>query len=279
MIVGIATALLVWTGASGCTGSGGSSQGKAAVSLGPIRFEVKQDGSIDVAVGAKVATSRGSFGVGMGVEYARDNKTDKFLVVIRRPVGAETKEDIYEIDSEHRLRVTSDGRVEDEISPNSVLITVDPGATITVEQIPDAADTAARPTGLPQPAPEFTGTWAGRVAVTANAGGKTPGYAVKLTVRPDSPTREVGTVELVELRCSATLTVPTGVGALRADRIILRQDVVSDPDDACVRQSWVILTALPDGKLKYTDTETDIQPPLTGNDREPSGTVALLSRT
>lgn len=281
LVAGVAAVLFALTASTACTGSGGGggggAQAKAGVSLGPIRFAVKQDGSIDVALGANLATRRGSFGAEKGIEFARKGDSDKFLVVIRRPVNGETKEDVYEIDTENRLRVTSDGRIEEEISPHAVLITVAPGATINVEQISGSSSgggaASARP---PQPPREFAGSWTGRVAESPGSTGKNPGYTVNLTVNPDGQGDQVGTAAMPELRCAATLSVLRQQGAIRADRIVLRMDVTADPDDACPRESWVTLAVIPGGKLKYT--HSTFQPSLTAN-AEPDGTEALLVRS
>ncbi|MFI1581091.1 hypothetical protein [Embleya sp. NPDC020630] len=244
--------------------------------IGPIKFSISTRGKISVSLGARWVTPAGTFGVDGGVDYSRKVATagSELVVVIRHREDGRVKEDVYRVTAAKGLRVTLEGRVVQEFSPGRVLLEADPGTTITIDspdggasasarasagsatRPPDAPlptgsgpsrSTSPRPTAQPttrQLPADFAASWRGSAVGTAT-------FAVGLRLHVGRAKTVVGESDYPG-NCSGTLTLETeDRAAIRADRIVLREDIVRNPKQRCARGGWVVLSKVPGNKLKY----------------------------
>ncbi|GCD95642.1 hypothetical protein [Embleya hyalina] len=258
--------------------------------IGPIRFSISTRGKISVSLGARWVTPAGTFSVDGGVDYSRKAATagNELVVVIRHREDGRVKEDVYRVAAAKGLRVTLEGRVVQEFSPGRVLLEADPGTTITIDSPdggaspgtnpgtdasastrPSARSTTTRPPDGPPPTgsgpsrststsprptaqpttrrlpADFAARWRGSAVGTAT-------FTVTLRLHVGKAGTVVGESDYPGGNCSGTLTLETeDRAAVRADRVVLREDIVRDPGQRCARGGWVVLDRVPGNKLKY----------------------------
>ncbi|MGW9213688.1 hypothetical protein ACWGR4_42950 [Embleya sp. NPDC055664] len=256
--------------------------------IGPIKFSISTRGKISVSLGARWVTPAGTFSVDGGVDYSRKAATagNELIVVIRHREDGRVKEDVFRVTAAKGLRVTLEGRVVQEFSPGRVLLEADPDTTITIDSPdggaspgpkPDAdasasarasagsttrppngplptgsgpstsRSTSPRPTAQPttrQLPTDFAASWHGSAVSTAT-------FIVGLRLHVGKAGTVVGESDYPG-NCSGTLTLETeDRAAIRADRVVLREDIVRNPKQGCARGGWVVLSKVPGNKLKY----------------------------
>lgn len=234
---------LVATGCAFGASSGGGDE--VNYSLGPVQFGLDDDGNVSVMVGREFVTPLGPFGIGVGVETGRAERTRDLVVVIRHTVDKQPREDVYQITTNQQLRVVLDGTAVQEFSPGRVLVEAEPGATIAIQPLETGPDGQLRPIAAPAMPQPFLGTWSG--STTRGSGDN----KLSVTLRAGTAGTVVGEWEMPDLKCKGTLTMAdAGRVPVVLDTVLVSREVIEDPDDECSGDVEYRFQTTRAGKLK-----------------------------